>query len=105
MKLIKEFASKFETIYIVEELILYGRADKGCRVKCIGKELIPAMYELNPDIVAKALLNKENETKKVDAKVVGRPPVLCPGCPHRDSSTQCPRRKTLLLQGISAAIH
>ncbi|HNR04605.1 MAG TPA: indolepyruvate ferredoxin oxidoreductase subunit alpha [Bacillota bacterium] len=84
MKLIKEFASKFETVYVVEELDPFMEEQiKAEGVKCIGKELIPPMYELNPDIVAKALLNKENETKKVDAKVVGRPPVLCPGCPHR----------------------
>ncbi|MGE5631011.1 MAG: indolepyruvate ferredoxin oxidoreductase subunit alpha [Caulobacteraceae bacterium] len=84
MDLIKDFASKFETVYVVEELEPFMEEQiKAAGVKCIGKELIPNMYELNPDIVAKALLNKENETVKVDAKVVARPPVLCPGCPHR----------------------
>lgn len=84
MDLIREFASKFETLYVIEELDPFMEEQmKAAGIKCIGKELIPVMYELNPDVVAKALLNKEAEVKTVDAKVVARPPVLCPGCPHR----------------------
>ncbi len=84
MKLIKDFASKFETVYVVEELEPFMEEQmKAAGIKCIGKERIPNLYELNPDVVAKALLNKESEVKTLDVKVVGRPPVLCPGCPHR----------------------
>ncbi|KUO70550.1 MAG: indolepyruvate ferredoxin oxidoreductase subunit alpha [Clostridia bacterium BRH_c25] len=84
MDLIKDFASKFETVYVIEELEPYMEEQmKAAGISCIGKELIPNLYELNPDVVAKALLNKESETKTLDAKVVARPPVLCPGCPHR----------------------
>ncbi|HOE57623.1 MAG TPA: indolepyruvate ferredoxin oxidoreductase subunit alpha, partial [Bacillota bacterium] len=98
MKLIKEFASKFETVYVVEELEpLMEEQMKAAGVSCIGKELIPNMYELNPDIIAKALLNKEAETKTVDAKVVGRPPVLCPGCPHRGFFYTMSKRKNTVV--------
>jgi indolepyruvate ferredoxin oxidoreductase alpha subunit len=84
MELIKDFASKFETVYVIEELEPFMEEQmKAAGIKCIGKELIPILYELNPDVVAKALLNKESEIKTLDAKVVARPPVLCPGCPHR----------------------
>lgn len=84
MDLIRDFASKFETVYVVEELEPFMEEQiKAAGIKCIGKELIPNLYELNPDVVAKALLNKEAEVKTLDAKVVARPPVLCPGCPHR----------------------
>lgn len=84
MQLIADFAAKFETVYVIEELEPFMEEQmKAAGIKCIGKELIPNLYELNPDIVAKVLLNKENEVKTLDAKVVGRPPVLCPGCPHR----------------------
>jgi indolepyruvate ferredoxin oxidoreductase alpha subunit len=84
MDLIREFASRFDTVYVVEELEPFMEEQiKAAGIKCIGKELIPNIYELNPDVVAKALLNKESETKNLDVKVVGRPPVLCPGCPHR----------------------
>ncbi|HOR86080.1 MAG TPA: indolepyruvate ferredoxin oxidoreductase subunit alpha [Bacillota bacterium] len=98
MKLIKEFASKFETVYVVEELEPFMEEQmKAAGVSCIGKELIPNMYELNPDIIAKALLNKEAETKTVDAKVVGRPPVLCPGCPHRGFFYTMSKRKNTVV--------
>ena len=84
MDLIKEFASKFETLYVIEELEPFMEEQmKAAGIECIGKELIPNLYELNPDVVAKALLNKESQTKTLDARVSARPPVLCPGCPHR----------------------
>lgn len=84
LELIKDFASKVETLYVIEELEPFMEEQmKAAGIKCIGKELIPNIYELNPDIVAKALLNKATETKTVDVNMVARPPVLCPGCPHR----------------------
>ena len=84
MDMIKEFASRFETLYVIEELEPFMEEQiKAAGINCIGKERIPNLYELNPDVVAEALLDKKSETKKLDAKVVGRPPVLCPGCPHR----------------------
>jgi len=100
MELIRGFASKFETVYVVEELDPFMEEQiKAAGIKVIGKELIPDMYELNPDIIAKALLNKENEIKKVNAKVVGRPPVLCPGCPHRGFFYTMSRKKNTVITG------
>lgn len=100
MDLIKEFASKFETVYVVEELEPFMEEQmKAAGIKCIGKELIPNLYELNPDVVAKALLNKESETKTLDAKVVGRPPVLCPGCPHRGFFYTMSKKKNTVVTG------
>ncbi len=64
MDMIRDFASKFETVYVVEELEPFMEEQiKAAGIKCIGKELIPNMYELNPDIVAKALLGTENPNK------------------------------------------
>ncbi len=84
MDLIRYFASKHETLYIVEELEPFMEEQiKAAGIQCIGKALVPNIYELNPDIVAQSLLNEKTETKKVDVNVVPRPPVLCPGCPHR----------------------
>lgn len=84
MNLIREFASTVETLYVIEELEPFMEEQiKAAGIKCIGKELIPNIYELNPDIIAKALLNKTNETKSIDVNIVPRPPVLCAGCPHR----------------------
>jgi indolepyruvate ferredoxin oxidoreductase alpha subunit len=100
MDLIRDFASKFETVYIVEELEPFMEEQiKAAGIKVIGKELIPNMYELNPDIVAKALLGIENETKTVDTEVVSRPPVLCPGCPHRGFFYTMSKKKNTVVAG------
>jgi len=100
MELIKDFVSKFETVYVVEELEPFMEEQmKAAGIKCIGKELIPNLYELNPDVVAKALLNKESEIKTLDAKVVARPPVLCPGCPHRGFFYTMSRKKDTVVTG------
>lgn len=100
MDMIRDFASKFETVYVVEELEPFMEEQiKAAGIKCIGKELIPNMYELNPDIVAKALLGTSTETKTVDTNVVPRPPVLCPGCPHRGFFYTMSKKKNTVVAG------
>ncbi|WPC41330.1 indolepyruvate ferredoxin oxidoreductase subunit alpha [Clostridium sp. JS66] len=84
-KMMKEFASKVEKIYVVEENEPYlENALKVLGINCIGKEVIPICEELNPDIIRKAICNESHEQNyTVDIKAPSRPPVLCPGCPHR----------------------
>lgn len=84
-KMMKEFASKVEKIYVVEENEPYlENALKVLGINCIGKEIIPVCEELNPDIIRKAICNESYEQNyTVDIKAPSRPPVLCPGCPHR----------------------
>lgn len=84
-KLIKEFASKVKKLYIIEENEPYiENAVKVMGIPCVGKEIIPVCGELNPEIIRKAILNEEVDTSySIDIKAPSRPPVLCPGCPHR----------------------
>jgi len=83
-RLIKEFASKVETLYVIEELEPFMEEQiKAMGINVIGKDRIPRIGELNPDIIAKALLGIENPVIKSEKEVPARPPVLCPGCPHR----------------------
>lgn len=84
-KLIKEFAEKVDKLYVIEENEPYlENAIKVMGIKCIGKELIPICDELNPDIIRKSLLGEVyKENYSTDIKPPSRPPVLCPGCPHR----------------------
>ena len=79
-----EFAKKVKTLYVIEELddIIETHCIK-LGVKVIGREVFPPLGEYNQSIIAKAILNKENEFNFVDCDVPARPPVLCPGCPHR----------------------
>lgn len=84
MDLIRQFASKVEKLYIVEELEPFMEEQiKAAGIPCEGKSVIPVMYELNPEIVAKGVFGTEPKTTKVDCGMVARPPALCPGCPHR----------------------
>jgi indolepyruvate ferredoxin oxidoreductase alpha subunit len=84
LKLIREFAKQVETLYVVEELDPFMEDQiKAAGIECIGKDVIPRMYELNPTILKEALTGEPTPLKTVEAKVVPRPPVLCPGCPHR----------------------
>ena len=83
MKLIKEFADKVETLYIVEELeAVIEEQVKANGISAIGKEIISVQGELSVKKILSAIANKEIQTKNPEA-LPGRPPVLCPGCPHR----------------------
>ena len=82
-KLIEEFAQKVETLYIVEELDpVIEEQVKSWGVKAIGKEIFTVQGEYSANMLRKAIL-KENPDLKKPAEAPGRPPILCPGCPHR----------------------
>ena len=56
---IEAFAKEVKTLYIIEELEPYIEEQIKARgIACIGKDKIPNIGELNPDIIAKALLRK-----------------------------------------------
>lgn len=100
MNLIKDFASKVEKLYVVEELEPFMEEQiKAAGIECIGKELIPNIYELNPEIIAKSVFGTEAATKELTVKAVGRPPVLCPGCPHRGFFYTMSKNKSFVISG------
>jgi indolepyruvate ferredoxin oxidoreductase alpha subunit len=73
-----------ETLYVIEELDPFmEEALQAAGIACIGKAKVPAVGELNPQILTEALLGQAAETIEVDAEAAARPPVLCAGCPHR----------------------
>lgn len=99
-ELIRDFASRVETLYVVEELEPFLEEQiKAAGIACVGKELFPRMYELNPEIVRRAAFGVEPEVTPVDAPVVPRPPTLCPGCPHRGFFYALGRRKDAVIAG------
>ena len=82
-KLITEFASKVDTLYIIEELDpVIEEQVKSWGIKAVGKELFTVQGEYSANMIRKAILNEEIGTK-APAAAPGRPPILCPGCPHR----------------------
>lgn len=82
-KLIEEFAQKVETLYIVEELDpVIEEQVKSWGVKAIGKEILTVQGEYSANMIREAILGEKADVK-APAQVPGRPPILCPGCPHR----------------------
>lgn len=82
-KLIEEFASKVDTLYIFEELEpVIEEQVKAWGIKAVGKELFTVQGEYSANMIREKILHEKTEYKD-PAKVPARPPILCPGCPHR----------------------
>jgi indolepyruvate ferredoxin oxidoreductase alpha subunit len=82
-KLIREFAASVEKLYIVEELDPFIEEQVAAMgIEAIGKAIIPICGELTPGILRRAFNQPETVTSLVE-KLPGRPPTMCPGCPHR----------------------
>ena len=100
MKLIREFASKVEKLYIVEELEGFMEEQiKAAGIPCVGKELISSLYELNPQRLREMVFGDKAETVQPDVAVASRPPALCPGCPHRGFFYTMGQRKDCVVCG------
>jgi indolepyruvate ferredoxin oxidoreductase alpha subunit len=84
-KLIAEFAKEVKTLYVIEELEPFIEDQiKNLGIKVIGKDAFPTMGELSSQIIKEKVLGEKTEVFKIeDVNVPARPPVLCPGCPHR----------------------
>ena len=82
-KLIEEFASKVDTLYIVEELDpIIEEQVKSWGIKALGKEILTVQGEYSANLLRRAIAGEKPELVH-PAQVPGRPPILCPGCPHR----------------------
>ncbi len=82
-KLIEDFAAKVETLYIVEELDPVMELQiKSWGIKCIGKEIFTVQGEYSATLLKKAI-GREKVDIKQPTQIPNRPPILCPGCPHR----------------------
>ncbi len=83
-KLIKKFAADVETLYVIEENEPYLEEHiKALGLQVLGKDILPVIGELSVQAIARALGGSSAPTDRPAAKVPVRPPVLCPGCPHR----------------------
>jgi indolepyruvate ferredoxin oxidoreductase, alpha subunit len=88
--MITNFASRVKKILVIEELDPFLEENiKTMGFEVIGKNIIPLVGELNPDIVEegsrKANLLPEDASKQSFAVIpdlLARPPLFCAGCPH-----------------------
>jgi indolepyruvate ferredoxin oxidoreductase alpha subunit len=87
-KKIRAFAKTVQKLFIVEELEPFIEEQiKAEGISCEGKKFWTNLGELSPDVVEKGFINAGilNKTAVVHIKeeVIPRPPIFCPGCPHR----------------------
>lgn len=87
-KLITEFASQVDKLYVIEELDPFiEEYVKSLGVEVLGKDIFPLTGEILPELI-KAKIGTSSESpvsspEKEPSDIPLRPPVLCPGCPHR----------------------
>ncbi len=82
-KLIEEFASKVENLYIIEELDpIIEEQVKSWGIKATGKEILTVQGEYSANLLRRAIGGEKLNLVHA-AQVPNRPPILCPGCPHR----------------------
>ncbi|MDR1291585.1 MAG: indolepyruvate ferredoxin oxidoreductase subunit alpha [Planctomycetaceae bacterium] len=105
--LIREFSRQVERLVVIEELEDFLEEHiKALGISCAGKNVMPRIGEFSPDLlfdlrdaivgdkvkesdVAKSSNKPEETTAAAKSsglelpKLPSRPPVLCPGCPHR----------------------
>ncbi len=82
LEAIRAFAAEVETLYVVEELdpVLEEQL-RAAGLAAIGKAVFPICGELNPAVIAAGLGLPADAPANLE--LPGRPPALCPGCPHR----------------------
>jgi len=83
---IVDFCKKHDKVFIVEELDPF--IEEHVRAlgvtNVVGKEVFTLLGEYTPKMIKKAVLNLDGpEFNKIKETIPMRPPVMCPGCPHR----------------------
>ena len=83
-KLILSFAEKHPRLIVIEELdpVIENHC-KSLGLTVTGKDVLPLCDEYSEELLRSRLLGIEPDYCEVGAAIPGRPPVLCPGCPHR----------------------
>ncbi len=81
--LIEDFCSKVKIVYVFEELEpVIEEQIKSWGIKVKGKELFTKQGEYSANMLKKVIYG--NDDKVFDkTEAPNRPPILCPGCPHR----------------------
>ncbi len=83
-KLIEEFAEKVDRLYIFEELepVIEEQVKSWGILKAVGKDIFTVQGEYSANMLRERVLGQKCQVK-APAQVPARPPILCPGCPHR----------------------
>jgi indolepyruvate ferredoxin oxidoreductase alpha subunit len=83
-RLLINFAQSVEEVYVIEELDPF--IEEHCRALGIpvkGKQQLTLLYEYSQNYLREQLRGEKPEFTCLDEDIPNRPPVMCPGCPHR----------------------
>ncbi len=82
-KLIRDFVSSVDEVYIFEELEpVIEEQVRAWGLKVKGKELFTKQGEYSANMLKKVIYGKSDAIEAPE-ETPARPPILCPGCPHR----------------------
>ncbi|MDR2391102.1 MAG: indolepyruvate ferredoxin oxidoreductase subunit alpha [Planctomycetota bacterium] len=103
--LVRDFASRVKNLLVVEELDDFIEEQvRALGIICDGRNLVPGIGELSPERLntARNRINGADSTLIIPvnkAELPPRPPVLCPGCPHRGVFTALGTFKDVVVTG------
>lgn len=81
---IRNFAKEVDKLYVLEELEpVIEEQLKSLGIDVIGKEIFSKQGEYSVNIIREKILGEKNSIREADIELPLRPPVMCPGCPHR----------------------
>ena len=84
-KLIEEFASKVDRVIVFEELMpVIEEQVKSWGIECDGKNIFTKLGEYSANMIRERVLGQKLDITP-ETNVPNRPPILCPGCPHRST--------------------
>lgn len=84
VNLIRDFAGSVEKVFVIEELdpVIENHV-RALGIEVTGKDLFPLVDEFSQTLVAEKMGCEATPSCKAIEGLPGRPPALCPGCPHR----------------------
>ncbi len=100
-KLIREFASRVDVLYVIEELDpVMETAVRAMGIPVIGKELFSLTGEFSQQTIAAAFGKTGEAGVCPDSALPARPPMMCAGCPHRGMYYTLAKNKVTVLGDI-----
>jgi len=98
-KLIKDFCSQVNQVIVIEENEPFIEDEvRLMGISCIGKDKLPCVCDLTPQILREKLLGEKVESPyEVNETLPPRPAVLCAGCPHRGIFYAVSRQKNAVV--------
>jgi indolepyruvate ferredoxin oxidoreductase alpha subunit len=103
LKMISEFGRQVERLIVVEELEPFLEDQiRAAGLTVAGKDLFPRVGELNPELIERGVrgTSRFKSYFQVPDGLPGRPPIMCPGCPHRSVFYVLHRRRAIVTGDI-----